>query len=399
MRAAKGEGSAFKTGSGYRGYVTVNGKRKYFSAKTKAEAAQKKRELLNRRDDGKLVAGKVPTIAQWMNHWLENVAKQRPTTYAMNKWVTEKKIIPELGTIKLSALTAERVEQWVKDLNVAPSSQRRYLAPLKTALNVAASRGHLAFNPAMRVELEPQKKAQTSAYSREDRDAILKAAKGINSARWHLRLKIGLRPAESLGLAWQDFDEQAGTLSIRNQLLRATGTGLYLQPAAKTVAGDRVIKLPKSLIALLKDQRGDQLKLMAEMGDEWIGWEFEGVPIALIFTQSNGRPIGSRMDTSQWKALLSRAGLAAERRYKSRHTAATHMIVDSGGDVAVTAKIMGHADAGFTYRTYVHPLAEREDLLMEALDAPYVAPYDPVVEQNPAELATENASKPEAKLS
>ena len=46
-RAAKGEGSAFKTSAGvYRGYVTVDGKRKYFSAKTKSEAAQKKRQLL-----------------------------------------------------------------------------------------------------------------------------------------------------------------------------------------------------------------------------------------------------------------------------------------------------------------------------------------------------------------
>lgn len=382
MRAAKGEGSAFKAAGGYRGYVTVNGKRKYFSAKTKAEAAQKKRALLTRRDDGRLVAGKVPTVAQWLMHWLDNVAQLRPTTYAMHKWVIEQKIIPELGTVRLDALTAERIEQWLGDLKVgdtdkklAASSQRRYLAPMKTALEVAFRRGHITFNPAARVELEAQQKPLTSAFSREDRDAILAQATGVNAARWHLALKMGLRPAEVLGLTWPDFDAKAGTLAIRRQVLRATGKGLYLQDAAKTAAGERVIRLPNTLTAMLKAHRKDQLLHRSEMGEEWTGWDYDGQPVALIFTQPNGKPIGTRTDTKAWHDLLTAAGLSEVRRYKSRHTAATHMIVDSGGDVAVTAKNLGHADSGFTYRTYVHPLEAREKALAEAMDAPYAAPY------------------------
>lgn len=368
MRAAKGEGSAFKTDKGYRGYVTINGKRKYFSAKTKAEAAQKKRELLNRKDDGRLVAGTVPTVAQWMNHWLENVAKHRPTTYAMDKWVMERKVIPELGTIKLNALTAERLEQWVADLNVAPASQRRYLAPLRTALTVAFKRGHIPFNPAARVELEPQGKPKASAFSSEDRDAILAAATGYNAARWHLSLRLGLRPGEVLGLTWQNFDAKAGALTVTHQLLYAKGKGLYHQPEPKTEAGDRLIQLPKALAKLLIEQRRLQMGLMAELGAKWEGWEYDGVPVALIFTQDNGHPIQSRMDTARWKALLGRAGLDATKRYKSRHTAASHLIVESGGDVAVTADILGHADSGFTYRTYVHPLEEAKRRLAEKMD-------------------------------
>ncbi len=381
MRAAKGEGSAFKSGAGYRGYVTVNGKRKYFSAKTKAEAAQKKRLLLARRDDGRLVPGQAHTVAQWMNHWLDNVAKLRPTTYAMNKWVVEQRIIPELGALKLSALTAERIEQWLADLNVSASSQKRYLAPLHAALNVAAKRGHVGFNPAARVELEAQGKPDTSAFSDEDVDAILHAATGRNRARWHLALKLGLRPAEALGLTLPDIDVRARKLTIRHQLLRATGKGLYLQKAAKTTAGDREIILPKSLATLLRDHRKEQLELMAEHGEEWVGWEFDGQPVALVFPQENGRPIDAHMDTRAWHSLLAAAGLTEVRRYKARHTAASHLVVDSGGDVAVTAKILGHADSGFTYRTYVKPLAAREQALADKMDeprAPYRAPYDPV---------------------
>ena len=394
MRAAKGDGAVVKAGGGYRGYVTVSGKRKYtkvFPSKALASAA--KRELLARRDDGRLVVGKVPTVAQWLNHWLENVVNHRPTTYAMDRWVIDKKIVPELGATKLSALTAERIEQWLTDLNVSPSSQRRYLAPLRAALNVAAKRGHITFNPAARVELAARVKPDTSAFSREDRDAILAAAKGLNSARWHLGLRMGIRPSESLGLTWPDFDQKTGTLTIRNQMLYAKGQGTYLQPSAKTAAGERTLRLPKSLVVLLVAQRKAQLQHIGMMGEEWQGWEYDGNPVALMFAQNNGHPISARMDTKEWRALLAAAGLPAERRYKSRHTAATHMIVDSGGDVAVTAYNLGHADSGFTYRVYVHPLEEREKQLAVKMDAPYRAPYDDETQRSAAETADTEARK------
>jgi integrase len=387
MRAAKGEGSGFRAKSGpnmgmYRAYVTIDGKRKYTPWVTnKAELGQMKRELLNRRDAGTLIAGRVPTVEQWMNHWLDSVAKHRPTTYAMDRWVTDKRIIPELGTIRLDKLTTERLEQWVTWLNVAPTSARRYLAPLKTALSVAAARGHVARNVAESVELEKQKRTKKSAFSREDRDAILAAATGRNRARWHLGLKLGLRPAEVLGLTWPDFDPDAGTLTISHQLLYAKGAGMYLQPAAKTDAGERTIKLPKTLATMLREHRTEQLLLMAQVGDDWKGWDFDGEPVALMFPQENGRPTGAGTDIRLWKALLAAAGLGSVKRYKGRHTAASHMIVDSGGDIAVTAKVLGHADPGFTYRTYVSPLEEREQQMADRLDgpaaAPYVAPYAP----------------------
>ena len=389
VRAAKGEGSAFKVGDRWRGYVTVGGRRKYFSAKTKAEAAQKRRQLLGKRDHGTLTTGRVPTLTEWLNHWL-NVTVHRPTTAAMNRWVVDARITPALGANKLVSLTVEQIEQWVNGLGVSPSSQRRYLAPLRAALDEAVRRGHIPSNPAALVRLEHLGRPDRSAFSREDRDAILNAAQGWNAARWHVGLRLGLRPSEILGLTWPDFD--GDTLTVRHQLLYAKGAGTYLQGDTKTVAGVRVIRLPRSLTALLEQHHLEQLEHIGKV-DDWQGWEYNGEPVALMFPQTNGKPQSARMDTRQWKQLLTAAGLPAERRYKQRHTAATHMITDSGGDVAVTAKNLGHTDPAFTYRTYVHPLEERERELAERMDesAPYRAPYDAVVERRPA---TQRAQKP-----
>lgn len=381
---SKGEGSGpFRVGKGWRAYVTVNGTRQYTKVyPTKALAQAEKKLLIERRDKGRLTPGATGTLEQWLTRWLRSVEpkdetdpkQHRRKTYAMDKWIIESKILPALGTVKLSALTEDHIEDWLAGLNVAASSKRRYLAPMKTALNVAVKRGRIGYNPAERVELAPSKKANTTSFSREDRDAILAAATGRNRVRWHLSLKLGIRPAEALGLTWPDFDETAGTLTIRHQMLRATGYGLYLQDKAKTDEGERVIRLPKSLVAMLAEHRMEQMLEIAQQGPDRFVFEKDGEPVALLFTQVNGRPIDVKMDTKLWHQLLDAAGLPNVRRYQSRHTAASHLLVDSGGDIAVTAKILGHADPAFTYRTYVHPLEEREAALMDRLDAP-LAPH------------------------
>jgi integrase len=165
VRAAKGSGSLFKlAGGGYRGYVTVNGKRKYFTAKTKAEAAQKQRELVTRRESGALQVGKSPTVEQWLRHWIENVAQLRPTTAQTHTWVLERRIVGSpIARIRLDALTVEDIEQWLAGLGVKPSSARRYLAPLRAALTAAMKRGHLGSNPVDRMELPQSTRPRTTS--------------------------------------------------------------------------------------------------------------------------------------------------------------------------------------------------------------------------------------------
>jgi integrase len=123
--------------------------------------------------------------------------------------------------------------------------------------------------------------------------------------------------------------------------------------------------------------RGEQLAERAALGDEWVGWDFDGEPVPLMFAQLNGRPIDARMDAKRggtcWPASGSRTRTGTSPGTPPRRTRST----TARGDVAVVAKMLGHADPSFTYRTYVHPLEQREADLADAMDAPYGAPYDP----------------------
>lgn len=154
-------------------------------------------------------------------------------------------------------------------------------------------------------------------------------------------------------------------------------TGLIVHPLAKTASGERTITLTPFVARLLAEQRARQNQWRIEAGDKWKVWEFEGEPVPLVFTLRDGSPLRPRHDAPLWAHLLTAAGLPHTRPYTARHTAASLMI-DRTGDVATVSEKLGHRDAAFTYRTYVHGLAERRGTLAQAMDD-----FDPTPESDP----------------
>ena len=189
----------------------------------------------------------------------------------------------------------------------------------------------------------------------------------------------GVRPAEALGIAWSDVNLDTGVVHVHAQLQRVRGEGLLYLANPKTAAGDRYITIAPVVVEQLKETRAQQMRDRIQHTDIYTEWEYAGEPVGLVFTQANGRPIEPHLDSQYWKTLLESTGLPHARRYQLRHTAATLML-DMGNDVVVVAATLGHANASFTYDTYVHPLEVRKaelGAMMGELSAPYAAPYDP----------------------
>lgn len=404
-RNAKGEGSVVKTADGrYRAYITINGKRKYlpFTA-TKKESAENLRKLVTQSEEGVVVAGEVPTVTKWMRHWVKT-ANLSPGTRANYDHNIEKYVVPNIGHYKLSKLTAEHLEQLYADMAAGKLSRPRTVktvvdgvtveskmqmplsaqtignvhANIRRALNVAMKRGKVTRNVALFVELPEKPKAQTTTFSRQDRDAILAAASQDRyAARWIIGMLFGPRPSEILGLTWSCVDWQRKTITIKDQLQRIRGGGLQMIGATKTEAGHRVITVPDVVLDLLREQQQQQMIDRIEAGDDYLEWEFDGEPVPLVFRQKNGRPIDIGVDTRNWKRVLDAAGVPYARRYQGRHTAATLML-DMGTPIEVVSNILGHRRTSFTLDTYVHPLEEAKQSLADLLGgiaAPFAAPY------------------------
>lgn len=388
MRAPKGTGSYYKTASGWRGYVPVDGVRVPFTAKTKAEALAKQRDLLNRRDKGTLATGKDMSLEAWMRHWL-TVANLKPAVRDRYEWTIDAYIAPsEAGATKLSKLKTEHLEKLYARMSAGEAGKRgRPLSPrtiggvhanIRAALNVALARGHVGSNVALHAVTPSKPKADTTSFSEADARAILAAAqKDRYAARWSLGLMYGIRPAEVLGLAWEAVDLERGQVHIHAQLQRVKGRGLVRISTAKTAAGERVVPIAPVVVDQLREMREKQMQDRVKFEDEYTEWEQDGEPVGLVFTLPNGRPVDPRRDSEYWKDLLASTGLKHARRYQLRHTAATLML-DMGADVIVVAATLGHANASFTYDTYVHPLEVRKaelGAMMGGLAGPYDGPY------------------------
>jgi integrase len=370
--------SIYKGSDGYwHGRVTVGvtdaGKpdRRHVMARSKLVVTERVRELEKKRDEGSVpAAGSRWTVATWLVHWLENIARPtiRHNSYDAYRIAVHNHLIPGVGGHRLDRLAPEHLErlyQRMIEAGARPGTAHQVHRTVRTALGEAVRRGYVQRNVAAlarppRHEVEP-----IEPYSLPEVQQIMVVARsGRNGARWAIALALGLRQGEVLGLKWSDVDLDRAELRVAESRQRpryrhgcAVSCG---RPAGrcpdrlranedrgftKSVAGRRVIGLPEPLIDLL---RTHQLNQDAERGKArqlWIegGW---------VFTTAIGQPINPSTDYHAWKALLKRAGVREVRLHDARHTAATVLLV-LGVPERTVMDIMGWSSTAMAAR-YQH---------------------------------------------
>lgn len=93
------------------------------------------------------------------------------------------------------------------------------------------------------------------------------------------------------------------------------------------------------------------------------------VPLTgLIFTTERGTALDSRNVTRYLQSHLARLGLRRQRFHDLRHAFATLMI-ESGEDLGVVSRMLGHADFATTADTYAHLTPSMLDRAAERMDA------------------------------
>jgi integrase len=362
-RASAGESSIFRDQEGrWHGYVSAghgpDGRRdrRHVSAKTRAEVVSKVRALERQRESGNLAtAGRIPTVAQWLEHWVESIASQRVSARTLDSYrdTTRLQLTPALGHHRLDRLQPEHIEALYARLSQegrAPSSVLRTHRILSRALKVAVQRGRVGRNVCALVDAPSARRTEVEPLSTPEARAVLAAAaERRNSARWSVALALGLRQGEALGLRWQDLDLESATLTVRQALQRLRGRGLVFVPP-KSAAGRRTIALPAPLVQALRDHRRQQLLERVAAGSEWRD-------AGLVFAQPNGSPIDPKADYTAWRRLLTAAGVRSARLHDARHTAAT-LLLQQGVPARVAMQILGHSQITLTLGTYTHVLPE-----------------------------------------
>ena len=181
VRRARGEGSLHKRNDGrWAGsFNTEEGKRITIYGKSQQEALEKLRKAQYEYQQGLLATGPRQSLAQYLEHWLEEVHKPavKLTTYAKYRRVIDKHILPEIGHLQLRKLTPEHLERlYAKKTRegLSASMVRHIHVILHEALEQAVRKRYLAQNVSNLVgDLPRIKRREAKIITREQAQRLI----------------------------------------------------------------------------------------------------------------------------------------------------------------------------------------------------------------------------------
>lgn len=183
------------------------------SGKTKTEAKAKLKEMLRDQDDGLVNGPANYTVADAVTNWLTYGLQGRAAeTVANYRILSEKHIIPSLGTRKLRELSAEDVDRWL--ISKARTHSTRTVRLLHSCLNravtFAQARDKVKRNVVALCDVPEGQEGRTSkSLTLEQAAEILAAAESSRLYAYVvLSLLIGARTEELRALVWSEVGSQ-----------------------------------------------------------------------------------------------------------------------------------------------------------------------------------------------
>ncbi|BDU04088.1 tyrosine-type recombinase/integrase [Nocardia cyriacigeorgica] len=318
------------------------------------------------------------TVRQYLQHWLENVAKPsvRPTTYVTWESLVRLYMIPGLGRHKLRSLQAKHIRDWLnklarqcqcctqkKDAKRAEKGKARccawtpakccqqypstgtlrtILRVLRAAIQDAVEEDLLARNVAKQVKMPAGRVRKEKPWSEAEALQFLETAKDHRLyALWSVALAIGLRRGEALGLRWTDVDLTEGTVDIARALYRVGGRLDLFD--VKTEGSEATVPLPPKLLQILRQHRRDQLQ------DTELA---KANKLGLVFTTTKGTPLEPRNINRAFSELVKKAGVRPIRLHDLRHSCAT-LLFAQGVEAATVQRILRHSSISTTTSIYM----------------------------------------------
>ena len=336
----------------------TNGKRKSFSETfkgTKSEADKQLTKKLGELDNGTLNANSKQTLSEYLDVWLETIAKPRlhQRTFGDYKDLMRLHVRDSLGNIKLSDLKAIHIQKLYGELqtkkNLAARRVRYVHAVLSSALRKAVELDILPRNVAKLVQLPKETKKEMDVLTEAECGLFLNALRGERlETMFSFALATGLRPEEYLALQWKDVDLEKKTASVRRAVIRLPKSKWYFSEP-KTKSSRRTLPLPVTLIKELRTHRRKQNEERLKLGAAWQNHD-------LVFPSEVGTPSTHSNITQVYKRVLKNAELRTSLRlYDLRHSHAT-LLLKAGVHAKVVSERLGHSTIALTLDVYSHVL-------------------------------------------
>jgi integrase len=317
------------------------------------------REVLGAVDQGRVADPGKMTVGEYLDDWLAGLTRAG-TTIERYEQNLRNHIKPELGHLRLSALTTARIEALYKAKLQTHSGASVQLmgAILGKALGRAAKIGLISRNPCHDVEEKPKAKRKEARFLAPEEKARFVAATEGSPYRALLLtlLGTGLRLSEARALGWKHVDLDAGVIHVRRNADRHN----VIIDTLKTETSRRTITIPGVLVGLLREHHKYLLEEKLRLRHIW-------QDLGLVFPRSDGGVLGISALDWPMRKLCEKAGVSISP-HSLRHTHASDLIA-AGVHAKVVQERLGHASIVITLDRYGHLFPGSQDQAAKAIDA------------------------------
>jgi integrase len=263
------------------------------------------------------------------------------------------RVLPALGALRVNEIRRGEVQALIDRLLSAghnPSTIRNTLLPLRAIFRRALTRGAIAVNPTVGLEL-PAVRGRRDRIATPDEAAALLGALDRDRALWATAMYAGLRLGELMALDWQHVDLDDDVIRVRWSYDQRE----CKRVAPKSRAGVRTVPIPGVLRTYLSEHRLPT-----------------GRPRGFVFGRDPERPFAPQAIYDRADRSWSTVGLQRIRPHECRHTFASFMIA-AGVNAKALSIYMGHSSVTITFDRYGHLMPGNEAEAASLLDA-YLGP-------------------------
>lgn len=339
------------------------------------------------------IADKKQSFAEYADYVItlkENVEKKKHRTIKRYKELLER-IKPAIGHIKIQDLKPQHLNKLYEQLRqpgmnlktggfLSDKTIREYHSLIHVILEKASEEMLVLYNAASKATKPKYKRKESNFIEIENIQKALDFAQ-YEPLKWRVALNLlvftGGRRGEVAGITVNKINFDENTIDISQALLYSSDIGIYLDDT-KNESSNRLLKLPEEVMVLVKQLIEETEKKAVELGDKWTSYPFQLhdklIKHSFLLTQENGKPMHPDSITDYCENFrikynnmirskeenknlsegeLEKLFMPKINPHAFRHSQAS-ILINSGADVAMVSKQLGHASPTVTQNIYTH---------------------------------------------
>ena len=308
--------------SGYNAYGKRNRISKTVTAKSKKELENLYAKFITEVRTGLFMNNNKLTLHEFVEtQWYSDneVKSLAPKTLFRYKLMLNQRILPEIGHLKLSDINRNHIVKLYdsmsqdgarldgKEGGLSGKTILHHHRLLSKIFNTAVLWELITVSPMKMVKAPKANKNIASFYDDEQVLTLIEHLNNLDESQKKYRvltmlaLFTGMRRGELMGLEWKDINYDNKTISISRTSQYLPNDGIFTKDP-KTELSNRIITVPDTIIALLKDYKIHQEKESQNLANLWKTSD-------RLFTTWNGEPMSPDTITDWFGKFIKRNSL------------------------------------------------------------------------------------------